>query len=58
MINAVTEAQNTTLDQYAAAGGLATEALGAVRTVAALNAQPDVINKYRVFLFNAMHVRC
>eukprot|EP01032_Pedospumella_encystans_P033036 gene33036-37319_t len=43
MIQAVTEAQNTALDQYAAAGGLATESLGAVRTVSALNAQPDVI---------------
>lgn len=55
MIQAVTEAQNTALDQYAAAGGLATESLGAVRTVSALNAQPDVISKYRVFLFEAMH---
>jgi ATP-binding cassette subfamily B (MDR/TAP) protein 1 len=27
-----------------------------VRTVSALNAQPDVINKYRVFLFKAMQV--
>jgi len=56
MIGAVTEAQNQTLGQYAAAGGLATESLGAVRTVSALNAQPDVINKYRVFLFRAMQV--
>ena len=57
MIGAVTEAQNTTLGQYAAAGGLATESLGAIRTVSALNAQPDVISKYRVYLFEAMHVR-
>ena len=56
MIQAVTEAQNQTLGQYAAAGGLATESLGAVRTVSALNAQPDVINKYRIYLFEAMHV--
>ena len=56
MIGAVEEAQNQTLGQYAAAGGLATESLGAVRTVSALNAQPDVISKYRVFLFKAMNV--
>lgn len=56
MIGAITEAQNQTLGQYAAAGGLATESLGAVRTVSALNAQPDVINRYRVFLFQAMQV--
>ena len=42
--------------QYAAAGGLATETLGAVRTVTALNAQPAVINQYRRFLFDAMRV--
>lgn len=44
------------LGQYAAAGGLATETLGAVRTVTALNAQPAVINQYRRFLFDAMRV--
>ncbi len=38
MIGAVEEAQNQTLGKYAAAGGLATESLGAVRTVSALNA--------------------
>jgi len=45
-----------TVEQYAAAGGLATETLNAIRTVTALNAQPDVINRYRVFLFKAMQV--
>jgi hypothetical protein len=35
---------------------LATETLGAVRTVTALNAQPAVINQYRRFLFDAMRV--
>ena len=44
------------MDQYAQAGGLATEALGAIRTVTALNAQPEVINKYRAFLTYAMEV--
>ena len=56
MINAITAAQNQTLGQYAAAGGLASESLGAIRTVSALNAQPDVITRYRVFLFKAMQV--
>jgi hypothetical protein len=57
MINAITAAQNQSLGQYAAAGGLATESLSAIRTVSALNAQPDVITRYRVFLFKAMQVR-
>jgi hypothetical protein len=52
MINAITAAQNQTLGQYAAAGGLATESLGAIRTVSALNA----ITRYRVYLFTAMQV--
>ena len=56
MIIAITAAQNQGLEQYAAAGGLATESLGAIRTVTALNAQPSVINRYRVYLFNAMRV--
>jgi ATP-binding cassette subfamily B (MDR/TAP) protein 1 len=56
MIEALTAASNQSLGQYAAAGGLATETLGAVRTVSALNAQPDVIAKYRVYLFKAMQV--
>lgn len=52
----MTEAQNQTLGQYASAGGLATESLSAVRTIYALNAQADVISKYRVYLFEAMYV--
>jgi ATP-binding cassette subfamily B (MDR/TAP) protein 1 len=56
MITAVTDAQNNALGQYAAAGGLATESLGSIRTVTALNAQRDIISKYRVFLFDAMQV--
>ena len=39
MVRAFTEAQNETSDQYASAGGLATEQLSAIRTVTALNAQ-------------------
>lgn len=38
------------------AGGLASETLGAIRTVTALNLQPDIISKYRIFLFDAMNI--
>jgi ATP-binding cassette, subfamily B (MDR/TAP), member 1 len=40
MITAITSAQNESMGQYAAAGGLASESLNSVRTVTALNAQP------------------
>jgi ATP-binding cassette subfamily B (MDR/TAP) protein 1 len=49
-------AENQTMDLYAAAGGVATETLGAIRTVTALNAQPDAITRYRACLFTAMQV--
>ena len=45
MIVAISAAQNQSMGQYAKAGGLATEALSAIRTVTALNAQPDIIHK-------------
>lgn len=57
MIKATTSASNQALEQYAKAGGLATESLNAIRTVSALNMQPDVISRYRIFLFEAMKVR-
>ena len=44
------------MEQYSAAGGLATESLSSIRTVTALNAQPDIINQYRIYLFVAMKV--
>ncbi len=44
------------MDQYAQAGGLAAETFGSIRTVTALNAQPDVITRYRRFLYVAMQV--
>ena len=56
LINAVTAARNQALEQYAAAGGLASESLGAIRTVSALNAQPAVIKKYKSFLNYAMDI--
>jgi ABC-type multidrug transport system fused ATPase/permease subunit len=56
MIQAVAAAQNESTGQYAAAGGLATEMLGAIRTVTALNDQPSGIAKYRAFILEAMEV--
>jgi ATP-binding cassette subfamily B (MDR/TAP) protein 1 len=56
MINAITSATSQSLEQYAAAGGLATEALNSIRTVTALNIQPDVITRYRFYLIDAMNV--
>lgn len=38
------------------AGGLATEALSAIRTVSALNIQADIVSKYRVYLNEAMNM--
>lgn len=56
MITAVTAAQQQALDQYAGAGGLASQTLNAVRTVNALNIQPGIVSQYRKFLFEAMLV--
>ena len=56
MIVAITAATTESLSQYAAAGGLATEALGAIRTVTALNIQFEIIHKYKKFLVDAMNV--
>lgn len=56
MIRAVSSSQNETSDQYAKAGGLATESLNAVRTVTSLNAQPHVISLYREYIVEAMNI--
>ena len=48
--------QNQSSDQYARAGGLSTESLSAIRTVTALNAQPEVVYKYNSYLTYAMRV--
>jgi ABC-type bacteriocin/lantibiotic exporter with double-glycine peptidase domain len=56
MIAAITDAQNKSHEQYARAGGLATETLGSIRTVTALNMQPSVISQYRKHLFEALRV--
>lgn len=57
LMNAIEEATTKTLDQYSAAGGVATEAFGAIRTVTALNVQPEIIHKYQTLLLQAMNVR-
>lgn len=56
MIQTVTAAQNDSADQYAQAGGLATEMLSGIRTVTALNAQPDAVMRYRRFILKAMDI--
>eukprot|EP01041_Mallomonas_annulata_P006725 gene6725-13622_t len=55
MISATTAYVNQSSEQYAQAGGLATEALNSIRTVTALNVQPDIISRYRIFLIDAMN---
>ena len=55
MIQAVTAAQSKSLEQYSAAGGLATETLTSIRTVTALNLQPAALSRYRTFLFDALN---
>ena len=56
MIQAITDATNESAGQYAQAGGLATEMLTGIRTVTALNAQPDAITRYRKFILKAMNI--
>jgi ATP-binding cassette, subfamily B (MDR/TAP), member 1 len=56
LIQTVTAAQFDSADQYAQAGGLATEMLSGIRTVTALNAQPDAVTRYRRFILKAMDI--
>ena len=56
LISAVAAVTTLSLDQYALAGSIAAEALTAIRTVTALNAQPDTVRRYRHHLFKAMDV--
>ena len=56
MIDAIQGATTGAGDNYASAGGVATEALSNVRTVTALNAQPDIITRYRIYLLEAMQI--
>lgn len=53
---AISSATKQGSEQYAAAGGLASETFTNIRTVTALNAQPDVIVSYRRYLFEAMQI--
>jgi len=54
MVMAITTAQNSVGENYAAAGGVATESLNAIRTVNSLNMHAWVISKYRFYLSEAM----
>jgi hypothetical protein len=56
LISAVSAVTTLSLEQYALAGSIATETLAGIRTVSALNAQPDAIKRYRVHLFVALQV--
>ena len=56
MIDAITSATTGASENYAKAGGVAGESLGNIRTVTALNAQPDLISRYRIFLLEAMQI--
>lgn len=56
MISAVTAVTSQSMEQYASAGSVASEALGAIRTVSALNAQPHFIERYRRHVVAAMRV--
>eukprot|EP01041_Mallomonas_annulata_P010883 gene10883-22722_t len=56
MISATTSYMKQSSEQNAQAGGLATETLSSIRTITALNVQPDVISRYRIFLIEAMNV--
>ena len=55
-VGAIADATKGSAELYAQAGGLATESLTNIRTVTALNAQPDVISNYRKFLLNVMEI--
>jgi ATP-binding cassette subfamily B (MDR/TAP) protein 1 len=56
MIDAVTSATTGSGENYALAGGLASESLTSIRTVTALNAQPNIISRYRIYLLEAMQI--
>lgn len=55
MIHTITEAQNQTTTQYSAAGGVASIALSAIRTVTAFNMQPYFLAEYRKHLIEALN---
>ncbi len=56
MISAITSATTGSGENYARAGGIAGESLQNIRTVTALNGQPDIISRYRIFLLEAMQI--
>ncbi|RYH10022.1 hypothetical protein EON65_39770 [archaeon] len=56
MISAVNTAQNQSMEQYGAAGGVVNECLHNIRTVCSLNAQRHFLKKYRAYISEAMHI--
>ena len=56
MIKATAAVTTQALEQYGHAGSVASEALGAIRTVTSLNVQPDAISRYRSYIVQAMRV--
>jgi hypothetical protein len=55
-IKAMHDNTSKSLEQYALAGGLASESIASIRTINALNAQPDIVTQYRKFLLEAMRI--
>ena len=55
IIEATTSYVNLSSEQYSKGGGLVTETLNNIRTVTALNMQTDLINRYRIYLIQAMN---
>jgi len=56
LIQAITSAQVKSSENYAKAGGVANETLTAIRTVSSLNIQFEILNRYRVYLLEAMQI--
>jgi ATP-binding cassette subfamily B (MDR/TAP) protein 1 len=56
MINVITASQSQALEQYASAGGVATQSFTAIRTITALNLQPYFLSQYRKYLIDALDV--
>ncbi len=55
MIHTIAEAQSQTTAQYSAAGGVATIAISAIRTVTAFNMQSHFLSQYRKHLTDALN---
>ena len=56
MISAINTAQNQSMEQYSAAGGVVNECLHSIRTVTSLNAQRHFLRQYRGYISEAMRI--